>query len=82
VLRVADELGIRVPDDLAVVGFDNVKEAAELSVPLTTVAQSGVQVGKRACELLLTRIDNPNSLHHREFLPVELIVRRSCGAAP
>jgi DNA-binding LacI/PurR family transcriptional regulator len=80
VLRVADELGLRVPEDLAIVGFDNVKEAAELSVPLTTIAQSGVQIGKRACELLLARIENPNKPHRREFLPVELIVRRSCGA--
>lgn len=82
VLRRAAALGLLVPQDLAVVGFDNIKEAAELSVPLTTVAQSGRQVGQRACELLLEQLNNPRRPRRHETLPVELIVRRSCGATP
>lgn len=80
VMRTADDLGLRVPDNLAVVGFDNVKEAAELSVPLTTVAQSGRRVGARACELLLEQLADPHRPPKHEVLPVQLIVRRSCGA--
>jgi DNA-binding LacI/PurR family transcriptional regulator len=81
VMRRAEELGLRVPEDLAVVGFDNIKEAAELSVPLTTVAQSGRQIGQRACELLLEQLNQGRHTSRHEVLPVKLIVRHSSGAA-
>ena len=80
VLRTADALGLRVPEDLALVGFDDIKEAAELRVPLTTVAQAGRQVGQRACELLLDQLSNPRRPPRHEVLPVRFVVRRSCGA--
>lgn len=80
VMRMAAELGIGVPENLALVGFDNIREAGELGIPLTTIAQSGRQIGKRACELLIARVENPGKPYQHEFLPVELIVRRSSGA--
>ncbi|MBN1284456.1 MAG: GntR family transcriptional regulator [Anaerolineae bacterium] len=80
ILSVAEKLGLRVPEDLAVVGFDDRKEAVHLSVPLTTIAQSGYKVGQRACELLLSQLRNPHRPPQHEVLPVHLIVRRSCGA--
>lgn len=80
VMRTAQKFDIHIPKDLAVVGFDDTREAAELWIPLTTVAQYGRQVGARACEVLLRQIADPHHPPRHEILPVELIVRRSCGA--
>ncbi|MCZ7543387.1 MAG: substrate-binding domain-containing protein [Anaerolineae bacterium] len=80
VIRAANALGLRVPEDLSVVGFDDIREASQLSVPLTTVRQSGRKVGQRACELLLERLVTGRRTPKHEVLPVQLIVRRSSGA--
>jgi LacI family transcriptional regulator len=50
-----------------------------LTPALTTVHQSMRQVGERACTLLLQRIADPDLPHRAERLPVELIIRESCG---
>ena len=54
VIEVAAELGLRVPEDLSVVGFDNIPESALCSPPLTTVNQPIRQMGERSIELLLS----------------------------
>ncbi len=82
VLHVASQCGIRVPDDLAVVGFDGVADAAEYSPPLTTVRQPIFELGRLAVRELLHEIDadgeptEPRSL----VLPTELIVRETAPA--
>ena len=80
VMQVANGLGLRVPEDLAVVGFDDIREASQLGVPLTTIRQSGRLVGQRACALLLEQVVDGRREPKHEVLPVQLIVRRSCGA--
>jgi DNA-binding LacI/PurR family transcriptional regulator len=77
VLSECARRGIRVPEDLSVVGFDGVPESASWSPPLTTVAQPTRQKGKLAAELVLGGAP-PRQL----VLPVELIVRKSTGAPP
>ena len=71
--------GIRVPADIAVVGFDDIYLGAMLTPSLTTVRQPMRQLGERACSLLLARITEPSLPRRTERLPVELIVRESCG---
>ncbi|MBO6573857.1 MAG: LacI family DNA-binding transcriptional regulator [Rhodothermales bacterium] len=72
-------LGLRVPDDMAVVAFDEVPWSRVIDPPLTVVRQPAQEMGKQAAEALLARIADPK-LEPREFvLPSELIVRRSCG---
>ena len=71
--------GIRVPADIAVVGFDDIYLGAMLTPSLTTVRQPMRQLGERACSLLLARITDPSLPRRAERLPVELIVRESCG---
>jgi LacI family transcriptional regulator len=71
--------GIRVPADIAVVGFDDIHLGAMLTPPLTTVRQPMRQLGERACTLLLQRIADPSLPRRAERLPVELIIRESCG---
>jgi LacI family transcriptional regulator len=81
-LRELQAAGIRVPADIAVVGFDDIHLGAMLTPPLTTVRQSMRQLGERACTLLLERIADPSLPHRVERLPTELVVRESCGCPP
>ena len=81
-MRELQASGIRVPSDVAVVGFDDIHLGAMLTPSLTTVRQSMRQMGNRACTLLLERIADPTLPRRAERLPVELIVRESCGCPP
>ena len=71
--------GVRVPEDVAVVGFDDIFPGALLSPALTTVHQPIRLLGERACTRLLERIEDPSLPAQLEMLPTKLIVRASCG---
>jgi DNA-binding LacI/PurR family transcriptional regulator len=77
-LRAAHTLHLRVPQDIAIAGFDNIPIAAYQTPPLTTVEQPIVEQGRIAAELLLKRIETP-AVHRRQTvqLPCKLIVRES-----
>ncbi|HEY7146571.1 MAG TPA: LacI family DNA-binding transcriptional regulator [Streptosporangiaceae bacterium] len=79
VIRELAAGGMRVPEDMAVVGFDDIYPGAVLDPPLTTVRQPMRQLGERACSLLLDRLNKPGLPHRVELLPTELVVRASCG---
>lgn len=72
--------GLRIPEDIALVGFDDMPLAAEMEPPLTTVRQRPHQLGAAAATLLLDLLADPNGLPKRVILPTELIVRASCGS--
>jgi DNA-binding LacI/PurR family transcriptional regulator len=75
--------GLRVPEDIAVIGFDNIDVSAMTNPPLTTIEQPGIQMGYQACELLIEKIHNPKTAKKRLVLDTELIVREStANAAP
>lgn len=70
----------RIPGkDFAVVGFDNIADAASWQPPLTTVSGDPRSVGEAAVSRLLARISNPDLAPNRILLPSSLIVRQSCG---
>lgn len=71
--------GLRIPDDVSIVGFDDVAQAAYMHPPLTTVRQPMMAMGRLAAELLLERVSAPDSPAQRRVLPVELVVRASCA---
>jgi LacI family transcriptional regulator len=82
-MEVARELGLRVPYDLSVVGFDNVPESALTDPPLTTVDQSIQRLGEVAAEILIDAIVTPRPAEPREVrLPAALVVRRSTAICP
>ncbi len=72
-------LGLRIPADLALIGCDDDAVASLVTPPLTTVRQNAYAIGVCAAELLLRVLDG-ESVERAHVLPVELIVRASCGA--
>jgi LacI family transcriptional regulator len=79
-MKAAREAGLRVPEDLAVVGFDDIQLASLLEPGLTTIHQDKVGLGQAAARALLEQIENPELTPAALTLPVELIVRASCGS--
>jgi DNA-binding LacI/PurR family transcriptional regulator len=80
-LAVLGELGLHAPEDVSVVGFDDVPLAALVSPPLTTVRQPTHDLGRRAAEFLLARIAEPGRPRRKEVLPCMLVERYSSGPA-
>jgi len=80
-MRALREAGLRVPDDVAVVGFDDLPQSAYSDPPLTTVRQPIYRLGTMTVDSLLDLIEYPDSSSRRIVLPTELIVRASCGSA-
>jgi LacI family transcriptional regulator len=82
-LRAAHQCGLRVPEDLSIIGFDDIPEADFTCPALTTISQAKFDMGRKGAELLLQMIDG-------QVLPVEdapllvprLVVRESTGPAP
>lgn len=72
--------GIRVPEDIAVVGLDDIELAGRARIPLTTVRQPVERIGAMAVDTILARLRGETPTI-RQILPPELIVRRSSGAA-
>jgi len=83
VIGALADAGLRVPEDMAVVGFDDIPLARYLTPPLTTVHVDMLQLGERAVDLLLERHgpDAPAG-PRQELLPTTLVIRGSCGARP
>jgi LacI family transcriptional regulator len=79
-MRAIREQGLRIPEDIAVVGFDDVPASVNTNPPLTTVRQPSHHMGAAAAEILIDVIEHGEMYIHRVVLPTELIIRRSCGA--
>jgi DNA-binding LacI/PurR family transcriptional regulator len=82
-LQAAAELGIAVPEELSLVGFDDSPAAALATPPLTTVAQPHEEKGRLAAEWLVRAIERGQTLRSRRrraILPTELVVRESTAA--
>src|SRR5467141_2111584 len=80
VIHALAQRGIRVPQDVAITGFDDVPVARHLHPPLTTVRQPMHELGAKAFEVLYARI-NAGGGQRDVVLPVQFVVRESCGCA-
>jgi LacI family transcriptional regulator len=78
-MKAVREADLSVPKDVAVVGFDDIQLASLVDPPLTTIRQDKVGLGGAAARALLEQIENPELTPAALTLPVELIVRASCG---
>jgi LacI family repressor for deo operon, udp, cdd, tsx, nupC, and nupG len=74
--------GIKVPDDVSVMGFDDIDFAEQFIPPLTTIRQDRRLIGETAAKMLLARIvhSNDGNLEHAAVLPVSLVIRESTAS--
>jgi LacI family transcriptional regulator len=72
-------LGYSVPEDVSIVGYDDIEFAAAAIVPLTTVARHPAAMGSSAIDLLLAGCGAADHAHRQVLLPSELVVRASTG---
>ena len=82
-LKALREAGLRVPEDVALVGFDDLSIASAIVPGLTTVRQPIEHLGSMAADLLLNSLASPPAAHtpaQRIILPTQLVLRGSCGA--
>lgn len=76
-MKAFKEAGIQIPEDISIIGFDDIILAEYMSPPLTTIRQPKYEAGSLAAHLILQLLDGQN-LEHEYMLPTELIVRKSC----
>ncbi len=80
VMQTLFTMGRRIPEEIRVVGIDDVKYASLLPVPLTTMHQNCTAIGVIAMATMLERLEHPELPTRDVLLPTRLVVRRSCGA--
>jgi DNA-binding LacI/PurR family transcriptional regulator len=76
------KLGVRIPEEVRVVGIDDVKYASLLPIPLTTQRQPCLDIGRVALSTMLDRLENPDLPTRDVSLSCQLVIRRSCGSVP
>jgi len=78
-MKALREAGRRLPDDMAIVGYDDLPVAAYTDPPLTTIHQPMQRVGETATRMLIRLIENPDAAREEVLLKAELVRRGSCG---
>jgi DNA-binding LacI/PurR family transcriptional regulator len=79
-MKALREVGLRIPHDVAIVGYDDIPVAAYCDPPLTTMRQPMQQVGEVATRLLIEQIENPGAEKQEVLLQAELVRRGTCGS--
>jgi LacI family transcriptional regulator len=78
-MDAARECGLRIPDDISIIGFDDIPQASLVYPKLTTVRQPLEQMGRVAVKMLLERIEDQSRPPQRVALATQLVIRDSCG---
>ncbi len=84
VREAAYAAGIRIPEDLALVGFNDISVASLIGIELTTIRQDQHHMGMTCAEILINKLQNPKprGLCHNVLIQTELVIRKSCGFYP
>lgn len=77
-LDTIHSMSLKIPKDVAIIGFDDMPWSSSLNPPLTAVSQPGYEIGKRAVELLIQRLEEPERPKVEITLKTKLILRDSC----
>lgn len=77
-IQAIQEQGLKVPDDISIVGFDDIAWIQYITPSLTTIRQDTKLIGSRAADLLLEQINSKKKTFSAERVPVELVIRDSC----
>ncbi|MGE5224547.1 MAG: LacI family DNA-binding transcriptional regulator [Omnitrophica WOR_2 bacterium] len=78
-LRAVYQMGLRVPENVSIIGFDGIDLGSYSNPPLTTIAQPKDRMGKQAVQLVIERLRNPDNPPQRTVFPCNLIARESTG---
>ena len=78
-LRAARDMGIAIPDQLSIIGIDDIPMAAYSAPPLTTIKQDFLMIGQEAAKLLIRSVEEPDAPLQHLVLPAEMVTRRSTG---
>ncbi len=78
VMNAARQLGLRIPEDISIIGFDDIHQANLIYPRLTTVSQSLHEVGEVALRMLIEYIDNPQAPRRQQAIATRLVLRDSC----
>lgn len=76
-IHACSEMNIKVPEQLSIIGFDNIETSAFPNVELSTIEQNFYEIGRHAAQILLDKIEHGSSNHVQRVLPVKLIERKS-----
>lgn len=79
-MHAVTNAGLRIPEDIGILGFDDMPFAAKLEPPLSTVRQPIYQCGEAAAKMLIERIEDSQMHHHQLILPTELVIRETIGS--
>jgi GntR family transcriptional regulator, arabinose operon transcriptional repressor len=82
VIKVAQELGLKVPDDLSVTGFDNSELSRNGDIPLTSISPEPTELGTIITDFLIEKIENPQSRSKRSILITPRLITRASTAKP
>jgi LacI family transcriptional regulator, repressor for deo operon, udp, cdd, tsx, nupC, and nupG len=80
-MKVIQEKGLRIPDDISVIGFDDIKVSSRVFPSLTTLAAPVEEIASKTIDMLLSNIDGNDLEYKHIILPAKLIIRNSCGKA-
>ena len=80
-IRAVHEAGLRVPEEIAFVGFDDLPIASQSDIKLTTIHQPILQFGAKAVDTLIDLIENGIKPSRRIIMDTELVILDSCGAS-
>lgn len=80
-MQAIKDAGLRIPDDIALIGFNDIPIAAMLNPPLTSFSMPGYNMGTEAMKLLTNLIQGKKPKRHNIILPTPLVTRQSCGCS-
>ncbi|HEX6566858.1 MAG TPA: substrate-binding domain-containing protein [Chthoniobacterales bacterium] len=80
-IEAAKEKKLRIPEDLSIIGFDDVPSSTTVDPPLTTIQQPHIEKGRAAAQMLLGLIEKHGAKKAKIF-PVKLVLRQSTAAPP
>jgi LacI family transcriptional regulator len=76
-MSAIQEKGYRIPEDIAVIGYDDIEYAKYTTPPLTTIRQDADRIGRLAMDVLINKINNPEAPQQQIYLPPQFIQRSS-----
>lgn len=76
-INILEGIKLKIPDDISVIGYDNIDFLSIFHIPLTTVSQPNYEIGKYAAILIIERIKNPDAKPKKIIFKPELVVRKT-----